>query len=189
MSLPALDPALATVLHASFAVLWAWSALHKWRDLGSFTATLDAYALLPSAGVKPFALLIAGTEALLAVASAWPGSARTAALASAAVLTVYAAAIAVNLRSGRRDIDCGCSGPSRAQPLHGVLVVRNFLLAGLALLASTPAAARDLTWVDATTIAATVVTASFLYLAIDRLVAQVPRSPSQGHLHREVAHA
>jgi len=189
MTQPAVDPAVAIVLHVSLALLWAWSAAHKGRDLGTFAATLDAYELLPSRLVKPFARLITGTEVVLALTLLWPSSARAAALATAVMLVIYATAIAINLRRGRRDIDCGCGGPAHRQRLHDGLVVRNLILIGLALLASIPNSPRHLSWVDAVSIAAAVITAALLYLAIDRLMAQTPWWRLHDRHDGEVAHA
>ena len=56
---------------------------------------------------------------------------RLAAGIAALLLGLYAAGIVVNLRRGRRHIDCGCGVGSRAQPISAGLVVRNTVLIGL----------------------------------------------------------
>jgi hypothetical protein len=47
------------------------------------------------------------------------------------LLALFAAAMAVNIRRGRADIDCGCGESFLRQTLSPVLVVRNIVLAAL----------------------------------------------------------
>ena len=54
------------------------------------------------------------------------------------LLSLYTAAIVLNLARGRRDIDCGCGGPGSRQTLHEWLVWRNLAYLTLALLALPP---------------------------------------------------
>jgi len=51
--------------------------------------------------------------------------------AGAALLLAYAAAIAINLQRGRRDLACGCGGPHERRPIAAWMVWGNLLLAGL----------------------------------------------------------
>ena len=123
-----LDPAIEGVLRGGLALLFGVTAFEKFRDLGAFRAAVVDYALLPERFVGAIAVAFAGCEAWLGVALVMPAAWRLrlpALLASAAVLALYAAAIAVNLARGRRDIDCGCAGPAARQPLSEWLLVRN----------------------------------------------------------------
>ena len=101
--------------------------------------------------------------------------AASAALAAAALLVVYAGAMLVNLWRGRRDIDCGCAGPARRQPLGAGLVARNGVLVAAALAAALPGTARSLTWLDASTIAFASGALALLYVAVEGLLANAPR--------------
>jgi hypothetical protein len=78
--------------------------------------------------------------------------------------------MAVNLRRGRRDVDCGCFGPARRRPISSTLVARNVALAAAALTVALPVQPRALIWIDAVTITAGVLLLALLYAAIDGLL-------------------
>lgn len=162
MSAPVLDPAPLWALRIGLAALLAAAAAHKLRDPTRFRTVLAGYALLPRTALTPAAALVPLLESGLAGALLLPPTSRAAALVAAALLTLYAGAMAVNLARGRRDVDCGCLGPSGRSRLHPGLVVRNGVLVVGALLAAAPAAPRPLGLLDAWTVAAA---AGFLALA------------------------
>ncbi len=165
-----MDPVLHLALRVPLALLFAAAAVHKLRDPTAFRAALGAYRLVP-----PWcAPAIVALEVLVAVALCVPG--RLGPVAAAALLLAYAAAIAVNLVRGRRDIDCGCAGPSARRPIGWSLVARNAVLAGLACGGLTAIETRPLHWIDAVTVVAATLVASALYAAADRLLALAPRA-------------
>lgn len=101
---------------------------HKLRQPNEFIRALAGYRLVPDIGLRfwwvlPLVELVAVLELLLST-----GESRWLALS---LLLLYAVAIAINLLRGRYDIDCGCGGEST--PISWGLVVRNIVLAGLAL--------------------------------------------------------
>jgi hypothetical protein len=166
------DPALAIVLRAGLALLFATAAAHKLRDFGAFRDALEGYRLVPAPALGPSACgLIAaelGTAAAL-VLSEHGG------VAAAALLGLYSAAIALNLARGRREIDCGCFGPAMRQPLSLALVLRNLGLIALALVCLLPVGTRALGPLDALVIAAAVALAALLHGALNGLIANAPR--------------
>ncbi len=87
------------------------------------------------------------------------------------MLLVYAAAVGVNLRRGRRHIDCGCAGPAARRPISGWLVARNVVLAAAALAGLAPVAPRGLVWVDAFTVVAATTALAACWTAADQLLA------------------
>ena len=103
------------------------------------------------------------------------GAPQTAALAAAALLGIYSGAIAVNLARGRREIDCGCTGPRARRPLCEALLARNAALIFLAALCALPVAARTLVWIDALTITASVAAMALLYGAIEASLVSASR--------------
>ena len=115
-------------------------------------------------------VLVRGSRAAvaLAVARAW-GLA-----GAAALLALYAAAIAVNLARGRRHLDCGCAGPALRRPISGWLVVRNLVLVAIALADLAPLSTRPLVWVDALTVVAATAALAACWMAADRLLATAP---------------
>lgn len=165
-----IDPALDLALRAALSLLLLTAAAHKLRDLGSFRATLAEYRLLPASAVRVGAAAVAGVEVALAVGL--HVARREALVGTAALLAVYAGAIAVNLARGRRDLDCGCGGPRRT--ISGMLVARNLLLAAIAVAGLLPPSPRPVTWLDAITIAAVTAFAAAIYATVDRMIADAP---------------
>ena len=87
-------------------------------------------------------------ELAIAVALVPGVSARSAAAGAAALLALFALAIAVSLTKGRKP-DCGCLGKLHSAPAGWGTVARNVALAALALaVASQPAGA--LSWIEVT---------------------------------------
>lgn len=182
------DPVIAWTLRACLSLLLGWAAWHKLRDLGAFVAAVENYRLLPPVWSVPAAALLVATECGLTVGLWLPGVSAAAALGCAALLGLYATAMAVTLRRGRRDVDCGCAGPAQRQSVRPALVVRNLVLVGGALLAALPVGERALGGVDWLTMALAPLAAASLYLAIDGLLANGPRLASLARLRRpEVA--
>lgn len=169
-----LDPALELVLRGALALLLGAGAVQKARDLASFRAAIEGYELLPARAAAVAAAGFAGLEAVLAIGLLAPAAAglRPAALGVAALLlALYAVAIAINLARGRREIDCGCSGPAAHIPLSGWLLARNAVLIGAALACSGGASARPLGAVDALTIAGAITLLALAWTALHGLLA------------------
>jgi hypothetical protein len=167
-----MDPVVDVTLRAALALLLLAAAAHKTRDLAQFRATLADYRLLPDAIVPAAVGLVVGVELAIAVALvAFPAPGL---VAAAALLAVYAAAIAINLVRGRRHIDCGCAGPAARQAISGWLVARNVVLATLAIAGLAPVHARPLLWVDALTVAGTTAVLAAFYATLDRMLADAP---------------
>ena len=119
----------ALVLRTLLALVFAVGAIGKFRHSVEFRGVIANYRLLPDALVLPVAGVLPAIEALLGawlisgVATAWSAA------AAAALLLIFAGAMAVNLRRGRRHIDCGCFQTTMRQNLSWPLVIRNLVLA------------------------------------------------------------
>jgi hypothetical protein len=161
-----MDPVLDIAVRAALSLLLGAAALHKLRDLATFRATFGEYRLLPPRLARLFPAAEAGLAIGLLVRP------RPSLVGTAALLALYGGAIAVNLRRGRRHIDCGCGGPGR--PISGRLVARNAALAAIALAALLPSSGRALVWLDAITVAATTAFAAAVYASLDRMIADAP---------------
>lgn len=165
------DPAISLIAFLAFALLWLSSGADKLRHMGRFEAALSAYELLPSARLlRPVAYsivlaeIVVGVLALMQSAGAGP--------LSAALLLVYAGAVAVNLSRGRREIECGCSFSETGRPtLSEWLVVRNLALAGFSLVVILPVSSRTMGVGDALTVFAGLVSAGVFYQAANHLSA------------------
>lgn len=167
------DPVFTTVLSLSFALLWFIACWQKLTAFESFAATLADYRIVPAVLVYSCSVLVTAVEFLIAVGLTVPSTRAAALVGTAALVLVYALAIGVNLLRGRRHIDCGCMGPALRQSLSGWLIVRNLVLAAVAL-SAIAASARAFVWLDMVTIAGGVVVLAFAYSAINRLIANAP---------------
>ena len=165
-----MDPAIDLTMRAALALLFAVAATHKLRDMAAFRGTFADYRLLPDV----VAWAVPATEAAVAVLLVAPETSAIGKVGAAGLLLVYAVAVGVNLARGRRHIDCGCAGPHARRPIGAGLVVRNALLATVALGALAPVHARSLVWIDALTVSGAVLALAALYVAADRLMAYGP---------------
>lgn len=168
------DPLFTLTGALCTAVILASAATHKVRAPARFSAQLQAYQLLPSALVRPIARGLPWLELALAFALLLPLSRTGAAWAAAALLALYATAMAINLWRGRKDIDCGCAGPHQRQPIRPLLLIRNGLLVTVALLAAWQPESRALGLFDAFVVLAASAVALLIYAAADGLLANSP---------------
>jgi len=132
---------IAFSLHLALGVLVALvftrAAALKFGAGAAFEGVVGNYDLLPRALVAPVALALPLVEGAIAASLPVPWALQSwAALAAAALLLVFAAAMGINLARGRGHIDCGCGDARSRQPLHASLVVRNLALAALLIAAA-----------------------------------------------------
>jgi uncharacterized membrane protein YphA (DoxX/SURF4 family) len=123
-----------TAVRVATALMFFTAAVGKMRSWGTFEGVVANYRLLPDALNRVVAWALPPVELLLGCALML--GAPSAETAAAALLCVFAAAMAINLQRGRTHIDCGCFDASLRQPLHWALVVRNALLALLLIVAA-----------------------------------------------------
>jgi uncharacterized membrane protein YphA (DoxX/SURF4 family) len=168
------DPVVASTVRLALALLFAAAAWHKLRAPGEFLAAVRAYRLAPERTVRPLAAALVVGEAAAVVLLLVPGWSRLGAAVAAALLGLYAFAIAVNLARGRRDLDCGCGGPGARRPVSGALVGRDLALLGAALVLLAPVSGRSPTWVDVGTVLAATATLAALWTGLARLEANRP---------------
>jgi hypothetical protein len=168
------DPVVVAVLRGALALLFVVAAAHKLRDRGSFRTTLDAYAVLPVPLVGAIAALVPLLELAVAVLLVASRTLRWGVAGAVALLGLYALAMAVNLRRGRRDLDCGCMGPATRSKIGPELVVRNVVLIAVALACLSPVTPRPLGWLDRATVPLALATVAALYAASERLLALAP---------------
>lgn len=117
------------------ACIFLTAGVGKLRHLMVFEGVLANYRLLPRWAIAPVHVLLPLVEIAVAIAVLTRPALGAPA---AALLLLFAAAMAVNLRRGRRDIDCGCHQSALRQRLSWALVWRNGVLALLALAAALP---------------------------------------------------
>lgn len=179
----AADPIAVGAIVGALALVMFAAAWHKFSEPDAFAGALAGYRILPQWAVAPAARALPIVEAALGAGILVPVTRLFALPVLAALVSVYAVAMAVNLARGRRNIDCGCGGA--AHPVSWALVVRNLVLAAAALVASRPALERTVDWFDATTLILGVLAFYGLYLMADELLRQASRLAQLNQQGRE----
>ena len=154
-----------------FALLLGTAAWRKFSDFDTFSGVIADYRIVPRALLRPTGVVVAAVEAVLAVAwlaVPWYADAAIAAgIGTAALMAGYGAAIAANLVRGRSWIDCGCGGGDQ---LTWGLVVRNAVLAGLAIATLSVRSPGSPDWGDVAVAVPVLGVATLLYLATGTLL-------------------
>jgi hypothetical protein len=162
-----LDPLAALLACGALVIVFVHAAWAKLADRSLFEQHLAAYGVPDAAlPVLVWALPLAEAAAALGLVTPWRGAA---ALLGAALLALYAAAMAWHRAHGHR-LDCGCGGAPL--PLSWALVLRNLGLIGVAALAAAPVAGRELGALDLGTALAGLLLATLLYTAVHQLLRQ-----------------
>lgn len=173
------DPVIVMLPSGFFAILFGIAASHKLLAWSLFRQQLADYRVLPAGWVAPAAVLLPAAELLLALGWLDAAYRPAAAACSALALLAYAAAMAWNLARGRDLIDCGCGGTDGSQVIRPALVVRNLVLAALALPLSFAGNLagpdmRAMAWVDWITVFAGALAVMGVYVAINQILANLP---------------
>lgn len=170
-----MDPVITIIVSVCMSLMFGFAAVHKLKAVAVFKATLDEYQLVPRMLSGIVTGLLIAAELLAAILVLIPVIRSTGLMVMAALLFIYTAGISINLIRGRRDIDCGCSGPASRHELSGWLVLRNLVLLSLVLLATNPLIQRPMNWLDTVVVLFGVMVASGLYMGMNQLLAQAPR--------------
>jgi Methylamine utilisation protein MauE len=180
-----MDPLITIIISISMSLLFGIAAVHKLRAVAVFRAAMDEYQLIPRQLSGPVAIFLIVTELLAATLVLIPPARAPGFVVMAGLLFIYTTGISINLLRGRRDIDCGCSGPASRHELSGWLVSRNLILLVLVLLSLVLpgldlqgvgwSAQRPLNWLDSLVVLFSVMVASGLYMGLNQLLAQAPR--------------
>jgi hypothetical protein len=168
-----IDPVIGYLMVSSFFLLYSGAAYNKWLSLPRFNAVLLSYRLIPAGATPATAILIPSLETAVAVGLWLPSLRAFAAQTGITLLLLYALAIAMNLYRGRRDLDCGCSGPLDRRPIAAWMVVRNLLFAVTLGAVQYPWQSRDWVLVDALTLIGGLVVIVLLSQMTDQLLGRV----------------
>lgn len=165
------DPICQWAVSLGLAWLLGGAALHKLRRPRVFATVLQGYALLPRWAALPSGLLLGVLELLAALGLLVDALRPLAATLAALLLLLYAVVLALSLHRGVALADCGCHAGSRRQALSGALVVRNLLLAGLALSLWLAPLERSLGWLDALVCVLALLSGAVFYQLANTLLA------------------
>ncbi len=177
---------ISFVLRFLLVSIFLRAALHKISHYREFSAQLAAYQLLPRPLLSAFALFLILLEGFLAL-SLFIGGWVYSSFIAAALLIVYATAMALNLVRGNDDLDCGCSGPAgspsgfssgETQTISWTLVVRNCILVIFALATAIPIPflSHHLSIQELGTIALASIAVIFIYSSIEQAIVNQQRS-------------
>lgn len=161
------------IIRGDLAMLFTIAACHKLSDLAAFRQTLRDYRMISNAWVTPAATALILAEFGISAGLLFSSDLRAVSIATVTLLCLYSFSIGLNLVRGRREIDCGCLGPSARSPLSYALLVRNAILAFAAGIAALPVAPRSLHPVDAMTIVGGSGAVALIFIASQQLAAQV----------------
>jgi uncharacterized membrane protein YphA (DoxX/SURF4 family) len=125
---------LSTLAMLFFSYLFVTSGYHKLFHRGDLARTISEYRILPPGWSRGVARLLPIVELGAGVALLIPFLHPAATAVVFLLMFSYTAAIAINVRRGRMDLDCGCAGPGQEQFVDDGLLVRNWTLVALALL-------------------------------------------------------
>jgi hypothetical protein len=176
-----LDPAIGWTVVLVLAGVFGAAAIAKLRALDAFLGVVHNYRLVPEFLERPIAYALPVAELAIAVGVLLPAGRAPAALSAAILLALFAGAMAINLMRGRRDIDCGCFATVLRQRLSWPLVVRNLVLAALALLVMPGLGDRGLGWLDVVTVGCAATALVLVHAAANRLLGSGPPShPARG---------
>ena len=174
---------LTEALALLIALVFAAAAIAKLTAWSELPGVVQNFRVLPRTLVMPVALLLPLLEAAIAPGILVNETRSVAALAAAVLFTVFGAALAMNYRRGRRQIDCGCFRSDLKQPISIAVIVRNCFLAVCALLLLLPAGAAaalsPLAWAIAV---AAAVTLFLCYLSVG-LLFRAPAPSYEDNLH------
>jgi len=99
-----------------------------------YQSVFDSYGV-KHAGIARISTWSLGSMELLAgVLTVLPESRALGAAACVVLLSVYMLAMANQIRQGKLDADCGCTGPGGGVAISPVLLIRNGVLIGLLIL-------------------------------------------------------
>jgi hypothetical protein len=159
------DPLWVMLAAISIATLLGHAAMTKFADRSRFDQHLAAYGI-PVAMLPLAAWAVPLAEVALAVALLTPWR-PVAAVLAAALLAAYGLAMTWHLARGHR-LDCGCGG--EPMDVSWWLVLRNALLAVVAVAASSAAPLRDLGLGDLAALAASLALLALLYAALHEVL-------------------
>lgn len=166
------DPIVVySALAVLVVVIWL-GAFDKLRHFAEFESAVAGYQLLPTALHRPFAMLFVVAELGSGALLLMPAARSLGALLALGVVLLASAGVVVNLLRGHTNVSCGCGGLAHASTgLSWWLVLRNGLLAALAVVVSAGMGTRDLGWLDGLTFFGLTLSVLALYLVFNQLLA------------------
>ena len=128
------QPVLLLAIRVFLALIFVTAAIGKLAHVDEFYGVVRNFRILPDGLSRLTAHVLPVAELAVAAGLLIGATAVPAALAAAALLAVFGAALAVNVLRGRTWIDCGCFRNGPKQTVSWALVARNAVMASAALM-------------------------------------------------------
>jgi uncharacterized membrane protein YphA (DoxX/SURF4 family) len=136
MHVPFQNAALATSC-ITLGLVFLSSGIIKVPQRRDFIYVVVAYRVLPARLSIAYRMVLPWIEILLGVMLLLGVRTRVAGVASVALLFSFTFAVVLNVARGRMELNCGCFGPRRRDPISVRTIIRNLILVLLGLVAST----------------------------------------------------
>lgn len=130
----AIDAGLLLAARVFILLIFARALFSKARYPQEFVGVVSGYRLLPEPLVEAGAWMVIGLEAIVVLSFLTGYEVARIACLAAALLCLFALAMAINVARGRTEIDCGCFRDTLRQHISYAVVLRNLFLAAVALL-------------------------------------------------------
>jgi Methylamine utilisation protein MauE len=162
------DPLIIWVSAAVPATIFGATVWHKLIAPNRFRVIVEDYRVLPAAFAGPVAYTLPYIEIGVVFGLLIPLLRQTAAVASLALILIFTVALAINLRRGRLELECGCHFGSGPGSLSSKFLARNAVLAIwiLPAAATTGVAPRPMGWLDGLTVVASSLVAVSAYAMV-----------------------
>ncbi len=165
-----MDPVLYWMAVISIALLFLGAGWHKLQSPAYYRVLIQKYVPvspgLAAAGQTAVGLVETG----IAIGILIPQLRVIAAWLAAAVLFLYLLLMLVSLLRGL-DMDCGCSGPVARQKITPWLLLRNAVLAGVAVIITLPVTDRTVGLADGLVITLAALVTVLCYISLEQLLA------------------
>jgi len=183
-----IDPILQLTASLTLALVFGIAGIGKLMAWAELEGVIRNYRIAPGVLAPLISLTLPPVEILVAIAVLVPATRALGGLGALVLLGVFAMAMGVNLVRGRTDIDCGCFRSTLRQNLSWWLVVRNAILAILALGCTIAPAERDLGWADSFVIVMASLVLLLSYLSISYVTLRRPPTFEENY-ERTASHA
>lgn len=181
-----IDPVLQLAAALTLALVFGAGAASKMSAWAELEGVVRNFRILPHALVPVVRWTLPPVELLLAAGILVPATRVASAWIMGALLVAFAGAIALNVVRGRVDIDCGCFRSALRQNLSWWLVLRNGVLAVMAVACVLPASGRQLVWADHFVVVMAALTLFTAYLSVGYVTLRRPPTYEE-NFHRSLA--
>ncbi|WP_424987499.1 MauE/DoxX family redox-associated membrane protein [Microbulbifer sp. S227A] len=163
---------LASVTITTFLVIVIMRA--AWHKLERFLETVgfaQGYGVVSEQWTAPIVRVLTAVEIGTVLALLLPGTRMPGAVVAGLLFTGYGLLMATALMRGRSEIDCGCGGAP--QIVSGYTLLRNAILAALALIVAV-LPAQAIGAVDAAAAIAAALVLAAIYAVVEKLASHLP---------------